>query len=72
MIDLPVSGRCAHDSCTRRRVRAGLCVDHWGELWGDGYGPWPEDVEPASWRDKYLKRTGTPYVRARDREQATA
>lgn len=71
MMDLPTSGPCRHAGCSRRRVRAGVCLDHWTALNGTGYGPWPDDVEPYSWRDRYLKRTGTPYVRARDRERAT-
>lgn len=63
MIDLEHSGRCRHRGCPRRTVRSGVCLDHWQALHGTGYGPWPEDVEPVSWRDRYLKRTGVPYVR---------
>lgn len=61
MIDLPRSGPCRHHDCRRRAVRAGVCIDHWQELHGTGYGPWPADIEPQSWRDRYLQRTGTPY-----------
>ena len=61
MIDLPRSGPCRHRECRRRAVRAGVCVDHWQALHGTGYGPWPADIEPQSWRDRYLQRTGTPY-----------
>ncbi len=61
MIDLPRSGPCRHHECRRRAVRAGVCIDHWQELHGTGYGPWPADIEPQSWRDRYLQRTGTPY-----------
>lgn len=69
MIDLPRSGRCRHSACRRRAVRAGVCIDHWQALNGTDYGPWPDDVEPRSWRDRYLQRTGIPYERARDRER---
>jgi len=69
VIDLPRSGPCRHAACRRRAVRAGVCIDHWQALNGTGYGPWPDDVEPQSWRDRYLQRTGTPYERARDRER---
>lgn len=61
MIDLPRSGPCRHAACRRRAVRAGVCIDHWQALNGTGYGPWPDDIEPQSWRDRYLQRTGTPY-----------
>ena len=61
MIDLPRSGPCRHAACHRRAVRAGVCIDHWQALNGTGYGPWPDDIEPQSWRDRYLQRTGTPY-----------
>ena len=61
MIDLPRSGPCRNRECRRRAVRAGVCIDHWQELHGTGYGPWPADIEPQSWRDRYLQRTGTPY-----------
>lgn len=67
MIDLPRSGPCRHAECGRRAVRAGVCIDHWQALNGTGYGPWPDDVKPQSWRDRYLQRTGTPYE---DREAA--
>lgn len=70
MIDLPRSGPCRHAACRRRAVRAGVCIDHWQDLNGPGYGPWPDDVEPQSWRDRYLQRTGTLYVSTRDRERA--
>lgn len=70
MMDLPYSGPCRHSECRRRAVRAGVCIDHWQALNGPGYGPWPDDVEPQSWRDRYLQRTGTPYVSTRDRERA--
>lgn len=56
--------KCRHRMCPRRAVRQGVCPDHWTELWGTGHGPWPDDIEPASWRDRYLKRTGRPYVDA--------
>lgn len=61
MMDRPLSGPCRHAGCPQRAVRAGVCFDHWRALNGDGYGPWPDDVEPVSWRDKYLRRTGRPY-----------
>lgn len=67
MIDLPYSGPCRHGDCRRRAVRAGVCIDHWQELNGTGYGPWPDDVAPASWRDRYLQRTGITYEDARNR-----
>lgn len=70
MIDLPYSSRCRHHECGRRAVRAGLCPDHWQQLNGTGYGPWPDDVEPVGWRDQYLRRHGTPWVRVRDRKTA--
>lgn len=60
-VDLPRSGPCRHSECRRRAVRGGVCIDHWRELNGSGYGPWPDDVEPASWRDRHLKRTGRPF-----------
>lgn len=69
MIDLPHSGPCRRHECRRRAVRAGVCIDHWQALNGPGWGPWPDDVEPQSWRDRYLQRTGTPYDNERDREQ---
>lgn len=61
MMDRPMSGPCVHDSCRCRAVRAGVCLEHWRELYGTGYGPWPDDVDPASWRDRYLQRHGVPY-----------
>lgn len=70
MIDLPRTGPCRHHECRRRAVRAGVCIDHWQDLNGTEYGPWPEDVEPQSWRDRYLKRTGTPYLTTRERGRA--
>lgn len=70
-VDLPRSGPCRHCECRRRAVRGGVCIDHWQDLAGTGYGPWPDDVEPVSWRDRYLQRTGIPYdVQARDRARA--
>jgi len=66
-VDLPRSGPCRRGGCRRRAVRAGVCIDHWQELNGTGYGPWPDDVEPVGWRDRYLQRTGTTY---QDREAA--
>lgn len=47
-------------------VRAGVCLDHWRALNGDGHGPWPADVAPVTWRDRYLVRTGRPYVDVRE------
>lgn len=70
MIDLERSGPCRHHSCPRRAVRSGVCPDHWQALHGTGYGPWPDDVEPVGWRDRYLKRTGRPWVDVRDRATA--
>lgn len=72
MIDLPYSSRCRRDECPRRSVRNALCLDHWHELHGTGYGPWPADIEPESWRDRYLQRTGTSYAHTRETPRATA
>lgn len=71
-VDLPCSGPCRHHECRRRAVRGGVCIDHWQDLNGTGYGPWPDDVEPVGWRDRYLKRTGRPWVRVRDRAPANS
>lgn len=70
MIDLPYSSRCRHHDCRRRAVRAGVCLDHWQQLYGTGFGPWPADVAPVSWRDRHLIRTGRLYVAPDARENA--
>lgn len=56
----PRSGRCRHHQCPRRRVRAGLCPDHWSALMGDRPAPWPADLEPMSREQRaYAARFGT-------------
>lgn len=72
MIDLPRSGPCRHAACRRRAVRAGVCIDHWRALNGPGYGPWPDDIEPQSWRDRYLRRNGQNYAQTRETPRPTA
>lgn len=64
MIDLERSGRCRRHGCGRRTIRAGLCLDHLPELAPmDGHGslPWPADLEPVTWRERYLARHGVEY-----------
>lgn len=60
MMDLPESGRCRHHDCPQRRIRSGLCLDHLRALMGDGPLPWPDDLEPTSWRQRRHARGLAP------------